>query len=132
MNPETEAMRARTKKFSLDVLRFLRTLPMTDECRDISGQLRRSGNGVGSNYRSSCRARSRSEFISRINVTLDEADESAFWLEVIVDSDIATNQESRRLLDEANQLSAIFAASSLTAIEAEKRGDPDPRGRPRR
>ena len=132
MNAETEAMRQRTKKFTLDVLKFIRSLPATDECHDIGDQLRRSGGGVGANYRSTCRSRSRSEFISRINVALEEADESAFWLEVLTEGEIVRNQTSLQLLDEANQLSAIFAASSLTAIEAEKRHDPDPRGRQRR
>jgi four helix bundle protein len=107
MQSETEALRARTKRFTLDVLGFLRTLPGTDECRDIAGQLRRSAGGVGANYRATCRARSRPEFIARINVALEEAE----------------------LLDESNQLCAIFTASSITATEAERRGDPDPHRR---
>ena len=129
MNPETEALRNRTKKFALDILRFVRTLPATDEQRDVVGQLRRSGAGVGANYRATCRSRSRPEFIARINVALEEADESAFWLEVLVETGMSAGRTARELLDEANQLCAILAASSITATEAQQRGDPDLRGR---
>src|SRR5439155_8466687 len=95
MNPEAEAIKARTKKFALDVLAFVRKLPATDECHDIGDQLRRSGTSVGANYRATCRARSRSEFISKINVALEEA----------------------------NEFCAMFTASSITATQAERRGD---------
>jgi four helix bundle protein len=118
MNPETAALRARTKKFALDILRFVRTLPVTDECRDIGGQLRRAGTGVGSNYRATCRARSRAEFVSRINIALEEADESAFWLEIIAEGGLLVDGRILELLDEANQLCAILTASSITATEA--------------
>jgi four helix bundle protein len=129
MQSETEALRARTKRFTLDVLGFLRTLPGTDECRDIAGQLRRSAGGVGANYRATCRARARSEFIARINVALEEADESGFWLEVIAEGKLSPSSRANELLDESNQLCAIFTASSITATEAERRGDPDPHRR---
>ena len=129
MNSEKELLKARTKKFALDVLRFVRTLPATDECRDIGGQLRRSGSAVGANYRATCRSRSRPEFIARINVALEEADESAFWLEVIAESGLSSGADLTALLDEADQLCAIFTASGHTATEAERRGDPDPRRR---
>ena len=118
MNPETAALKARTKKFALDILRFVRALPVTDECRDIGAQLRRAGTGVGSNYRATCRARSRAEFISRINVAVEEADESAFWLEIIVEGGLLADGRILQLLDEANQLCAILTASSITATEA--------------
>src|SRR5437762_8758320 len=131
MEFDKEVLKARTKKFALDVLGFVRTLANTDECRDIGDQLRRSGTGVGSNYRATCRSRSRPEFIARINVALEEADESAFWLEVIAEGGLLTGTPVTELLDEANQLCAIFAASGHTATEAERRGDPDPRRRRR-
>ncbi len=121
VNPEAEALKARTKRFALDILAFVRTLPADDECRDIGGQLRRSGTGVGANYRATCRARSRAEFVSRINVALEEADESAFWLEVIAESQLSKLHRVYELLDESNQLCAILTASSITATEALKR-----------
>jgi four helix bundle protein len=129
MNSEKDALKARTKEFALEIMRFVRTLPATDECRDIGGQLRRSGNGVGANYRSTCRSRSRAEFISRIHLALEEADESAFWLEVIAEGGLSSGKRVSELLNEANQLCAIFSASATTAAEAERRGDPDPRTR---
>jgi len=132
MKPETEALKARTKKFSLDVLRFVRCLPSTDEGRDIGDQLRRAGTGVGANYRATCRSRSRGEFISKINQALEESDEAAFWLELLIEGGISSGTISKNLLDEADQLSAIFVASSITATEAERRGDPDPHDRRRR
>ena len=121
----------RTKRFALDVLQFARNLPATNECQDVAGQLRRSGTSVGANYRATCRARSRAES-ARVNCALEEADESAFWLEVIIEGRLSSGRELRTLLEEANQLCAIFAASSITATEAERRGDPDPHNRRRR
>jgi four helix bundle protein len=117
MNEQAEALKKRTKKFTLDVLAFVRTLPATDEARQIGRQLIRSGTGVGANYRATCRSRSPVEFVARIGVALEEADESAFWLEVITEGDIAKGKRVFELLDEAAQLSAILAASSITANE---------------
>jgi four helix bundle protein len=121
MRPETKALKARTKQFALDILAFVRTLATTDECRDIGGQLRRSGTGVGANYRATCRSRSKAEFVARINVALEEADESAFWLEVLEEAGLSTGRRVHELLDEANQLCAIPTASSITATEALRR-----------
>src|SRR5262245_65760399 len=115
MNGKAEELKQRTNKFALDVLEFVKSLPNTDEARDIGGQLRRSGMGVGSNYRAACRSRSKVEFVARIGVVLEEADESGFWLEVIAESRIATGKRSFELLEEANQLSAILAQSRITA-----------------
>jgi four helix bundle protein len=132
MTQEAEALKARTKKFALDILAFVRTLPATDECHDIGHQLRRSGTSVGANYRATCRARSRPDFISKINIALEEADESAFWLEILVEGKITSGRTAWDLLEEANEFCAIFTASSITATEAERRGDPDPHDRRRR
>lgn len=115
MNRKAEELKTRTKRFALDVLAFRRTLPDTDDARDIGRQLSRAATGVASNYRSSCRARSRAEFAARIAVALEEADEALFWLEVITEDGLSRTTEAYRLLDEANQLTAIFAASTITA-----------------
>ena len=114
-NPKAEELKARTKRFALDVLSFRRTLPATDEATDIGRQLSRAATGVGANYRAACRSRSDAEFAARIGVVLEEADESAFWLEVLTEGGIAKERRAVDLLDEANQLTAIFAASSITA-----------------
>jgi four helix bundle protein len=120
MNEQAEALKKRTKRL-LDVLAFVRTLPGTDEAREIGRQLIRSGTGVGANYRATCRSRSKAEFIARVGVALEEADESAFWLEIVTEARIATSKRAFELLDEADQLSAILAASSLTATESLQR-----------
>jgi four helix bundle protein len=121
MNEQTAALKARTKKFALDVIRFVRLLPQTDEGRIIGQQLMRAGTGVGANYRAVCRARSRAEFVAKLGVALEEADESAFWLELIVDLRMVAGNRGANLLDEANQLTAILAASSITASEGHKK-----------
>jgi four helix bundle protein len=121
MNPEAERLKKRSKQFALDTLALLRTLPATPEARSIGDQLIRSATGTAGNYRAACRSRSDAEFISRIAVALEEADESALWLEILIEGGVTKSKEAFRLLDEADQLSAIFAQSRLTSIEGMKR-----------
>jgi len=118
MTQQADDLKRRSKQFALDVIRFVRTLPNTDEARTIGRQLLRSGPGVASNYRSACRARSRAEFVARIGVALDESDESGLWFEILTESAISRTREAFRLLQESDELSAIFAASSITAKTA--------------
>jgi four helix bundle protein len=121
VSSKADELKARTKRFALESLTLVRSLPATDEAKVIGRQLIRAGTGVGSNYRATCRARSRAEFVSRIGVALEEADESAFWLEILIEGDICATPRATVLLDEANQLSAILAQSSLTASRLLKR-----------
>jgi four helix bundle protein len=114
-NPKADELKTRTKRFALAVLSFKRTLPATDDASDIGRQLSRSATGVAANYRAACRSRSDAEFAARIGVVLEEADEAGFWMEIITESSLSTTVQALRLLDEANQLTAIFAASSITA-----------------
>jgi four helix bundle protein len=114
-NPKADELKARTKRFALETLAFRRTLPATDEATDIGRQLVRSATAVGANYRSACRSRSDAEFAARIGVVLEEADEPAFWLEIITESGVSNRPQALRLLNEANELTAIFAASTITA-----------------
>jgi len=114
-NPKADELKARTKRFALETLSFRRTLPTTDEAADIGRQLLRSATGVAANYRAACRSRSDVEFAARIGVVLEEADEAAFWLEVVTEGAISKHPLAFELLGEANQLTAIFAASSITA-----------------
>jgi four helix bundle protein len=117
VNVKAEDLKNRTKRFALNALAVARTLPSTDEARVIGRQLIRAATSVGANYRATCRARSRAEFIARIGVALEEADESGFWLEIIVDGKLSLARGAIELLDEANQLSAILAQLSLTASQ---------------
>jgi four helix bundle protein len=115
VNLKAEQLKLRTKAFAIAVLAFVKTMPRTEEARIVGGQLIRSGTGVAANYRAACRSRSNAEFVARIGVALEEADESALWLEIITESHISPTEPAAPLLDEANQLSAIFAQSRLTA-----------------
>jgi four helix bundle protein len=113
-NPKADELKARTKRFALDILSFSRSLPMSDEVADIGRQLSRAATGVAANYRVTCRSRSDVEFAARIGVVLEEADESAFWMEIVTEGGISKQPQALALLEEANQLTAIFAASSIT------------------
>jgi len=115
MEGSPAALKRRTKQFALDVLRFVSTEQPTEQTRNIRQQLIRSATSVGANYRSACRSRSRAEFIAKVGVTLEEADEAAFWLEILLEGEFTTQQSARVLLSEANELCAILAASALTA-----------------
>jgi four helix bundle protein len=111
----SEELKRRTKQFGLRVLRLIDRLPVRAAGRIASNQLGRSGTSVGANYRSACKSRSRAEFISKIGVVEEEADESAFWLEIIIEGGLLPERKVRPLLDEANELVAIMGASRLTA-----------------
>src|SRR3954464_12104349 len=82
---QADDLKNRTKAFALVAIRFVRTLPETDESRTIGRQLLRSCTGVTSNYRAACRSGSRQEFIARIGIALEEADESALWFEILIE-----------------------------------------------
>jgi len=115
MSSLPEQMRARTKRFALDVVGLFRLMPKTDEARIIGKQLLRAGTSVAANYRAACRARSRAEFIAKIGTVIEKSDEPVFWLELLRESGIVTKNHTESLLAEANELLAIFAASSKTA-----------------
>lgn len=108
-------LRDRTKRFALNVIHLCERLPRDDTSRIIGRQLLRSGSSVGANYRAVCRARSKADFISKMGVVLEEADESAFWIELLLDAGKVIPAEEARLLGEANELVAIFTSSIKTA-----------------
>ena len=112
---DSNHLKNRTKAFSLQILKFIESLPNGSAGRAIGNQLVRSGTSVGANYRAVCRSRSKAEFIARLGVVEEEADESAFWLELILESDLAPKEKAEQLLKEANELVAIMAASRKSA-----------------
>jgi len=114
MNPQAEALKARTKKFALDVLAFLDAVPAAGSNRRIIWQLSDSATSVGANYRAVCRARSDPEFAAKIGQVLEESDESLFWLEICEARSLGERPTRLKLLREADELTAIFAASSNT------------------
>ena len=110
-----EVMKERTKNFALRVIRLCRAIQPGQEGKIIGRQLLRSATSVVANYRSACRARSRADFVSKLGVVLEEADESLFWLELIVEARLAREEVVRLLRQEGNELVAILTASLLTA-----------------
>ena len=105
----------RTKRFAVAVVRFFSRLPKTEAARVIGRQLLRAGTSVAANYRAACRARSAADFISKISIVLEEADETLFSLELLVDADIIESRLTSRLSAECHELLKIFSASLATA-----------------
>ena len=118
---DKEELKRRTKQFALRVIKLVGALPKDTVGRAIGGQLVRAGTSVGANYRSACKARSRAEFIAKIGVVEEEADESAFWMELIVEAKLLRKTRVEALLQEAEELVAIMAASRKSASRGRKR-----------
>jgi four helix bundle protein len=112
---DADELKNRTKRFALRVLKLSAALPRTIEGNAIRGQLVRAGTSVGANYRAACRGRSRAEFAAKIGVVEEEADESAFWLELIVEGGFLKPTQVESLIDEANEITRIMASSRITA-----------------
>lgn len=107
-------LKQRTKQFALRIIRLFRSLPKTGDAQVIGKQVLRSGTSVGAQYREACRSRSDSEFISKMTSSLQELDETAYWLELLVESEIVPAEKLAELQDETEQLTAIFVASIKT------------------
>ena len=110
-----EGLKKRTKHFALRILKLVAALPNDLQGRTIAGQLVRAGTSVGSNYRAACRGRSKAEFFAKLGIVEEEADESAFWLELIIEGDLLKENLVTPLLDEANELTRIMASSRISA-----------------
>jgi four helix bundle protein len=113
MNP-TE-LKNRTKQFALRILKLVTALPNTIAGRAVGSQIVRSGTSVAANYRATCRARSKAEFVAKIGVVLEEADETLLWLELIEESRLLPPKRVESLLVEANELVAIMVTSRKSA-----------------
>jgi four helix bundle protein len=111
-----EEMRIRTKQFALRIMKVAEALPNTIRGRTIANQLIRSETSVGANYRAVCRARSGKGFINKLGVVLEEADESAFWLELVSKCSLLAPKRVAPLLQETNELVKIISASRRTAL----------------
>ncbi len=111
----TEELKLRTKQFALRVIKLVEALPK-NKIGDLPGkQLLRSATSVAANYRAACRARSKADFISKIAIVEEEADESLFWLELIAESGLMNTERLKDLTKEADELTAIFTATGKTA-----------------
>lgn len=118
MNPQAEQLKGRTKRFALDVLAFIDTWARGPSSDHVAYQLCKAATSVAANYRAACRGRSKAEFAAKIGLVLEEADESLFWLEIADARRLGTEADRRRLLIEANELTAIFVASNVTVRQA--------------
>jgi four helix bundle protein len=115
INMTERELKLRTRRFAVEVFNFVDKLPNRRSASIIGNQLGRSASSVASNYRAACRARSHAEFISKIGVVEEEADESTFWLDIIPETNNSTVELISPLLKEARELTAIFTAASKTA-----------------
>jgi len=109
-------LKQRTKNFGLRVLKLVRFLPKDVPGKVVAQQLTRSALSVGANYRSACRSRSRAEFLSKLGIGLEEVDESAHWLKIVIEDGMLPASKANALLAEANELTAIFFAATARAI----------------
>lgn len=116
-----EELKERTKKFGLRVIKLYEELSRTRKGEILGNQLLRAGTSVGANYRAACRAKSDADFIYKIEIVEEEADESAYWLEMISESNIVKKNRLNDLLKEANELTAIFTSSGRTVKQRRKK-----------
>ncbi len=112
---DEQVLKQRTKEFAHRCVKLSVALPQTQLGKHIGGQLIRASTSVAANYRACCLAQSKASFIAKISIVLEEVDESAFWLEFIIDEQLINLERVKFLLQEANELTAIFYASRKTA-----------------
>jgi four helix bundle protein len=114
-------MKARTKEFAKRIVKLCRKLPDNREGRLIGNQLFRSGTSVGANYRAACRARSKAEFISKLTIVEEEADESMFWMELLSEMEIIKADLLTDLIKEADEITAIIVSTVKTTKRNKER-----------
>jgi four helix bundle protein len=117
----SEELKKRTKDFSLRIIKLHGELSKSKVGEIIGNQLLRAGTSVGANYRAACRAKSDADFIYKIQIVEEEADESAYWIELISESEILNKCRLEKLLQEANELTAIFTSCGKTAKQRKNR-----------
>ena len=117
---DAAGLRGRTKGLALRVIKLVTRIPPTDVGRAIGKQLIRAGTSVGANYREGCRARSPAEFVSTVHIALREAEETAYWLELLVEADIVPAPLLADLMREVNEITAMLVASINTAKKRAK------------
>jgi len=115
MTSKSPDLKIRTKEFALRVIKLVDSLPNKRSCDVIGKQLLRSATSVGANYRSACRGRSNAEFCSKLGIVEEEADESAYWIELLIETKVVREELLAALLIEANEIVAMVVASIRTA-----------------
>jgi len=112
---KADELRKRTKSFAIRIVNVFRSLPRSPDAQTVGKQMLRSGASVAANYRAVCRARLKAEFIAKMGIVVEEADETVFWLERMGETGIVQSGRIEDLLKEANELLAIFGASLRTS-----------------
>jgi four helix bundle protein len=117
---KAEEVKRRTRAFAIRVIRLVEALPNTRSAEVIGKQLLRCGTSVGANYRASCRARSQADFIAKMGIVEEEADEAIYWIELLVESGLMKRERVAGLLDEADQIVSLVVSSIKTARSNKK------------
>ena len=115
MEVSPEQLRERTKAFAIRVVKLFRALPTRPDAQIMGTQLLRSATSVGANYRAACRGRSRAEFVAKLGIVTEEADESVYWMELLVATAVVPERRMRELMKEGRELTAIFTAARNTS-----------------
>lgn len=110
-----EELKARTRTFALRIIRLAESLSETPTAKVIRNQMLRCGSSVGANYRAACRAKSKADFVSKMGIVEEEADETIYWMELLIDADIVKRARLAELLDEADLILSIVISSIKTA-----------------
>ena len=118
-----EDMKNRTRAFALRVIRLAESLPRTPTANVIRNQMLRCGSSVGANYRAACRAKSKPDFVSKMGIVEEEADETIYWMELLIDAEIVKKGRIADLMNEADEIVAIVVASIRT-IKNSKNANP--------
>ena len=121
-----DQLQERTKKFSLQIILFFEALPKSVAAQVLGKQLLRSATSVTANYRAACRARSKAEFVAKLSIVVEEADETVLWLELIDESKIVSDPAIETLKQESRELLYIFSASRKSAANAIKQSSNQP------
>src|SRR5262245_56072421 len=119
----SDDLKRRTKSFALRIIRLVESLPPGPVTNVIGRQLVKCGTSVGANYRAACRAKSNADFIAKMGIVEEEADESIYWMELLVESELLRKERIEDLMDEADQLVSIFVSSINTARGNKRSGN---------
>jgi four helix bundle protein len=111
----SDELKKRTKEYALRIIKLVEALPKTTTGRAIGNQLIRSGTSIGANYRAALRGRSKAEFIAKLGIVIEEADESEFWLDIITESKLLKEELVNPLLKETNEIISIMVVTSKSA-----------------
>lgn len=108
-------LKRRTQRFAVDIIKFIERLPSKRSLNVLSNQLLRSSSSIGANYRSACKGKSTADFINKIVIVEEDADECVYWLELMEEADLVSPEDIFIFKKEANELTAIFTAIGKTA-----------------